>query len=67
MFYDARSRLNRLKRGIERAAARAGYTRRKGGITAMREELVDNKDQVEHRNARRHAGLPSLQRNVVRL
>jgi len=53
MFYDARSRLNRLKRGIERAAARAGYTRRKGGITAMREELVDNKDQVEHRNARR--------------
>ena len=53
LFYDARSRLNRLRRGIEKAAARAGYTRRKGGISALREELVDNKDQVEHRNARR--------------
>jgi hypothetical protein len=52
-FYDARSRLNRLKRGIEQAAARSGYTRRKGGVVSMREELADDKDQVEQRNDRR--------------
>ena len=53
-FYDARSQMNRIKRGIESAAARAGYTRRKGGVNAMREELVDNKDQVEQRTERRN-------------
>ena len=67
LFYDARSRLNRLKRGVEKAATRAGYTRRKGGITAMREELVDNKDQVEHRNKRRARRLAAFteKRNAI--